>query len=187
MLRATMPYILLVYGVQIGLIVHCMRTGRNTIWIWVLLMLPMAGGLAYFAVEILPQLLGTRTARRTMRGVKNVIDPEKNLRQYETAARFQGGVANQQRLAEELVERGRAGEAIEIYRSALSGLYEHDPNLMSGLARAQFANQQPADARATLDSLIKQNPEFKSQDGHLLYARSLEGEGNIGKALDEFR
>ncbi len=68
----------------------------------------------------------------------------------------------------------RHAEAIEEYRRTLQGLYEHDPNLMLGLARAQFGARQPAEARATLDALIQHNPEFRSADGHLLYARALE-------------
>jgi len=65
-------------------------------------------------------------------------------------------------------------------------LYEQDPNLLLGLARAQFASGAFAEARATLDALIAHNPQFKSPDGHLLYARALEGEGNLDKALEEY-
>ena len=41
-------------------------------------------------------------------------------------------------------------------------------------------------ARRTLDELIQKNPEFKSADGHLLYARALEAEGELSKALSEY-
>ena len=40
--------------------------------------------------------------------------------------------------------------------------------------------------RETLDDLIEKNPEFKSADGHLLYARALEAEGDVAKALSEY-
>jgi len=69
----------------------------------------------------------------------------------------------------------------------LSGLYEHDPKLMMGLAQAQFAGGDAAGSRATLETLIAKNPEFKSPDGHLLFARALEAEGNTAKALEEYR
>jgi tetratricopeptide (TPR) repeat protein len=55
-----------------------------------------------------------------------------------------------------------------------------------GLAQAQFAAGSSAAARMTLDRLIAQNPDFKSPEGHLLYARALEGEGNLSKALEEY-
>ena len=40
-------------AVQAGLIVHVFKTGRNTLWIWAIALLPAAGSLAYIAVEIL--------------------------------------------------------------------------------------------------------------------------------------
>jgi hypothetical protein len=43
------------------------------------------------------------------------------------------------------------------------------------------------DARATLDDLIKHNPDFRSPDGHLLYARALHGEGQTARALEEYK
>ena len=180
-------YLLGSYILAACLIVHCMRTGRNTVWVWVMLMLPGFGGIAYIVAEILPELFGSRTAKRTLRGVKKALDPGQDLRRYQSAARLQGGVAAQQRYAEELVRQGRPGEAIDAYRQALKGLYEHDPGVMLGLAQAQFADARPADARQTLDELIRHNPDFKSPDGHLLYARALEAEGNAAKALEEYR
>lgn len=173
--------------VQAGLIIHCIKTGRNTIWIWALMLLPGAGALAYVAVEILPGLFGSRGAKRAVRGVRKALDPQQDLRRLESVARVQGGVATQQRYAEELVRQGRGAEAIAVYRQTLRGLYEHDPNLMLGLAQAQFAQGAFADSRTTLDELIARNPDFKSPAGHLLYARALEGEGNTTKALEEYR
>ena len=99
----------------------------------------LAGVIAYIAVEILPELFRSRTTRRALRGVRRALDPEQDLRRLENAARHSGGVASRQRYAEELLRQGRHAEAIGVYRQALTGLYEHDPNLMLGLARAQFA------------------------------------------------
>lgn len=183
-----MLLLLLPYIIQILLIVHVIRTGRNQLWIWVLLFVPFGlGALAYLGVEILPELLRGRTAQRTARGVRRAIDPTAELRRYENEARVTGNVASRQRYAEELVRHGRSPEAIAQYRQALSGLYEHDPNLMLGLAQAQFAADDAPGARATLDGLIRANPDFRSPTGHLLYARALEAEGNLGKALEEYR
>jgi hypothetical protein len=58
---------------------------------------------------------------------------------------------------------------------------------MLGLAQAQFGKGDAAGARATLDELIRLNPDFRSPVGHLLYARALETEGNVHKALEEYR
>ena len=172
---------------QAILIIHCIKTGRNQIWIWVLALLSYAGIIAYVAAELIPELLGSRTTRRTVRGVKQALDPEANLRRYESEARLGGNVASQQRYAEELLRHERATEAVEVFRGALKGLYAQDPDLLLGLARSQFAAGDAAGARATLDGLIAHHPQFKSPDGHLLYARALEAEGETTRALDEYR
>jgi hypothetical protein len=172
---------------QALLIVHVIKTGRNQIWIWVLALLSFAGVIAYLAAEVIPELLRSRTARRTVRGMKKAIDPGADLRRLESEARMTGGVASRQRYAEELARQGRHDEAIASYRQILTGLYEHDPNLMLGLAQAQFDKGDASAARATLDELIRHNPDFKSPQGHLLYARALETEGNIEKAIEEYR
>lgn len=173
--------------VQVLLIVHCIKTGRNTIWIWVLALLSYAGIIAYVAVELLPDLFRSRTAQRTARNMKKVLDPHAELRRYEAEARVGGNVASTQRYAEELTRQGRHDEAIAQFRKALTGLYEHDPNLMLGIARAQFGKGDAAGARQTLDDLIRLNPDFRSPEGHLLYARALEDEGNAAKALEEYK
>lgn len=172
--------------IQALLIVHCIKTGRNTIWIWVIALLSYAGILAYVAVELLPELLGSRGARRTARSIGKVLDPNADLRKYEAEAKVTGNVASQQRYADELIQQGRFDDAIAAYRAVLKGLYEHDPNLMLGMARAQFGKGDAAGARATLDDLIRLNPDFKSAEGHLLYARALETSGDAAKALQEY-
>ncbi|HEY6823030.1 MAG TPA: tetratricopeptide repeat protein [Steroidobacteraceae bacterium] len=183
-----MALLILLYVIQAGLIIHVIKTGRNQLWIWVLLLLPAGiGALAYLAVEIIPELLRSRTAQRTARGFRKALDPDADLRRYESEARIAGNVASRQRYAEELARHERFDEAIAQYRQSLSGLYEHDPNLMLGLAQAQFAKGDAPGARTTLDELIRLNPDFRSPVGHLLYARALEAEGNVAKALEEYR
>jgi hypothetical protein len=183
-----MLLLILSYVIQILLIVHVIRTGRSQLWIWVLLFAPFGvGAIAYLVVEILPGLFRSRTAQRTARGFRKALDPGADLRRYENEARVTGNVASHQRYAEELIRHARYDEAIAQYRLALTGLYEHDPNLMLGLAQAQFGKGDAAAARATLDELIQRNPDFRSPTGHLLYARALAAEGNVEKALEEYR
>ena len=135
-----MWFLILSLLIQAAFIVHVIKTGRNQLWIWVLIIpgIAQAGILAYIVVEILPGLLRSRTAQRTARGFRKAVDPGRELRRYENEARVGGNVASRQRYAEELVRHERYDEAIAQYRQALTGLYEHDPNLMLGIAQAQF-------------------------------------------------
>lgn len=177
---------ILTLAVQAGLIVHVVRSGRNTLWIWAIALLPAAGSLAYIAVEILPEVFGGRTARRTTAGVRRIIDPNRNLRQAAAEVEISGNVDARRRLAEELHARGQYAEAITTYEGGLKGVFEHDPTLLLGLAQAQFAAGSFAAARTSLERLIQHNPEFKSADGHLLYARALEAQDALDEAEHEY-
>lgn len=182
-----MAYALISILIQALLVVHCIKTGRNQIWIWVIVLLPIAGPLAYIAVELIPDVLRSQSTKRAVKGVSRALDPEKQLRAAADRARVSGNVATKQAYADELMKQGRAREAVEVYRESLTGLYVHDPKLLLGLAQAQFAAEDAAGARTTLDLLIAENPDFQSADGHLLYARAVEGEGNVDKALEEYK
>ncbi len=83
-------------------------------------------------------------------------------------------------------ERGRFARAIEVYQGGLQGIFEHDPTLLLGLARAQFASQDFAAARASLERLMQHNSEFKSADAGLLYARALEAQDALAEAEREY-
>ena len=174
---------------SLGMVVHCIKTGRNTIWVYVLVVMmsmPFVGAALYAGVEILPGLLRSRTSQRAMRGIRSTLDPEASLRRAEIDMRISGNVASRQKYADELVRLGRAEEAVPIYQNCLTGVFAEDPKLMLGYAHARFAAGDAAGARQTLDELIGKNPAFKSPDGHLLYARALEAEGNHEKALGEY-
>jgi hypothetical protein len=172
---------ILLIAIQAGLIVHVIKTGRNMLWILAIGLLPLVGSLAYVAVEILPAAFGGRTARRAKSGVQRIIDPDRDLRRASAEVEISGNVDARRRLAEELFERSQYDAAIDVYEGGLKGVFEHDPTLLQGLARAQFAKQDFAAARLTLERLTQHNPDFKSADAQLLYARTLEAED----ALDE--
>ncbi len=177
---------ILTIAVQACLIVHVIKTGRNTLWIWAIGLLPVAGSLAYLVVEILPALFAGRTARRTKAGIGRLIDPDRNLREAAAAVEVSGNVDARRRLGEEHRQRGQFAEAIAVYQGGLRGIFEHDPTLLLGLAQAQFAASDFAGARATLERLIEHNPDFKSPEGHLTYARSLEELGALDEAEYEY-
>ena len=68
----------------------------------------------------------------------------------------------------------------------LTGLYEHDPDMMLGLATAQFGDGDAAGCRRTLDALKEHNPDYSSAEGHLLYAKALEAGDDLDAALQEY-
>jgi hypothetical protein len=172
--------------VQIGLIIHVVRTGRATYWIFIILIAPGIGSLAYAIVELLPALSGNYRARSAVRGVRKTLDPGGNLRRLEKVHKLSGSVDATRHLAGELVDAGRYEDAIARYEDALSGLYEQDPDLLLGLATAEFGNDQFDEDRQTLERMKEHNPEYRSAEGHLIYARSVEACGDLEKAREEY-
>ena len=144
-----MSYFFLSLLVQVALVVHVIKTGRTTLWIWVLVLLPMVGSIAYVLVEILPGLLGSRATQGVLKGVRRAIDPNRELRQATVRAAIVDTVATKARLGAELTRRGDHAAAIATYRAGLRGIYEHDPTLLLGLAEAQFAAGDAPAARAS--------------------------------------
>jgi hypothetical protein len=174
------------YAVQLLCIVHVVRTGRPYYWIYILLFAPGLGGLAYFIAEMLPELLGTREARQAVGRARRAFDPEREYRMLADQLDTADTAENRKALAEESLRLGKIEQAIMLYRTALTGVHKDDPNIMHGLARAYFAAGDFASCTQTLDALRAANPKYHSGEAHLLYARSLEGQGRVDEALSEY-
>jgi len=171
---------------QLGLIVHVLKTGRNTTWVFILLFAPMIGGLAYFIVELLPEWTSSRGARQVRRNLSRVIDPSRNLRQASDQLAVADTVQNAMALAGECLRQEKFAEAKELYQRALRGIHADDPALLFGLAQAQFGLGDFAGVVSSLDELKAKNPSHTSADGHLLYARALENLGRTAEAIEEY-
>ncbi len=136
---------------------------------------------------VLPEMQNTRTGRRLKRGLKTLANPNADLNKYQQSYEMTDTLENKINLAQALIAKNSAEEAIALLLSGLQGLYEHDPQLLLLLANAYFVKGSGADAVATLERIMLHNPEFRSQEGHLLYARSLELSGDTIKAEDEYK
>ena len=177
---------ILIWLMQIALIIHVLKTGVSRFWILILIFMPLIGGLAYFIIELLPQFSGSLSGQRAVRSVKQTLNPGANLRQHEAAWNQSPNVDNGRRYAEALMDAGKTDEAEAIISGALKGLFESEPTLLLLKARLQFENERAAEAIQTLETLQEHNPDFRSADGHLLFARALETEGRIDDAIKEY-
>ena len=181
-----MPFIVLSIFIQVALVVHIVRTGRNYFWIWIVLIFPPVGPLAYIIVELLPDLGRSRFVRDMKRAVLNMIDPHRDVRLHSEALEVSATVENTIKLADTLRDKGDLPEALALYNRALTGLFATDTSLLLGKADILCRMGLFTTARETLDLLIKENPDFKSPDGHLLYATCLDAEGNEDAAMHEY-
>jgi hypothetical protein len=176
----------LVFGFQLLCLAHVMRTGRPGQWVFIIMGLPLAGCLAYLFMEILPDLRYNQAARQAVRDIGAVIDPERDLREKAQRVAEADTVEDRAALAEECLRRGRAADARQLFQSCLTGVHAADHALMLGLARAEFALDDHAGACATLERLRAAHPSLDCPDGHLLYARGKEEQGEIEEALTEY-
>lgn len=179
-------FLILSLLVQLALIVHIVKTGRNMTWIFVVLFAPLIGTLAYIIVELLPEWTGSRSGVKVRRKLVKIANPERTLesasRNYEAADTAQNAMA----LAAEYLQKGRFEEARDLYQRALRGVHEDDPALLLGLAHARFGMSDAAGTIETLDRLKARNPGYDSPDGHLLYARAKEQRGDVPAAIHEY-
>lgn len=182
-----MHFIVLSAILQIACIAHAVRSGRVQYWPIIILIGSFVGCLAYFLVEILPELRNSRATRRVVANVARAIDPEKRKRVIAAQLEVADTVQNRIRLAEECLQLGDYQNARVLYERCLSGPYADDPNFLLGRAHAEFGLGLHVETRATLEHLIAKHPDFRSNDGHLLYATTLEALGESSKALDEYR
>lgn len=181
-----MLYSILPLALMIICIVHAARNGYLIPWIFVIIFLPLIGSLIYLTIIVLPELARGPAARRFRLGATRAIDPHKDFRAARRDVEMVGSIDSKRTLAEQLVQRGAYAEAIELYRGALTGQFKDDPALLLGLARAQFLSGEGAGAQATLDALQAADPNFISQDAHLIYARALELQGKNEDAAMEY-
>jgi hypothetical protein len=181
-----MPIAGLLLVAQVFCAIHAGKTGRPYFWIMLILFVPMVGMITYFLVEILPDLARSRAARSAASGVIRRLDPDRGYREALRQVQIAGTIENRAVLAEQCLRCGRAEEAAALYSELMTGLHATDPDLMLGLARASFAQQDFAGAQAILEQLRAANPQYRSADGHLLYARCLEMQAKRDDALYEY-
>jgi hypothetical protein len=177
---------ILIWLIQLALIIHVLKTGRSRYWILVLFFMPFIGGVAYLIIELLPEFSGSIKGQRALRNVKQTLNPGADLRQTEAAWSQSPNVDNGRRYAQALLDSGKTDEAEDIINQALKGLFATEPTLLLLKAQLQFDKERTPEVIQTLESLQEHNPDFRSAEGHLLYARALETEDRIDDAIREY-
>jgi hypothetical protein len=177
---------LLIPLLQIVCVVHVVRTGRPYLWIYALIFLPGLGVAAYVIVEILPGLIGSRTARNFGSSAVGALDPGRELRHRRQALDEADTVDNRRLLAEALIAAGQHEEAMALYRGVLTGIHADDPGMLMGMARAAYGLGHYDLALDTVTKLGETNPRYQPVEAQLLHAMALEGLGRDDEAADDY-
>jgi hypothetical protein len=160
-----MPLLILSIIVQISLVIHIMKSGRNSIWIWIVVGMPFVGSIAYIAVELLPAFLGSHKGQKAKKDLSKILNPEKDFNDAMNNYSMTNTVKNTQDLAQECLYKEMYTEAKELYTKALIGQYKYDPTLLLGLAQSSFGLQAFQEVKETLNTLMKQTPNYEKTVG----------------------
>ncbi|MBI4725362.1 MAG: tetratricopeptide repeat protein [Rhodomicrobium sp.] len=172
--------------IAVGLAIHAMKTGRSQWWLFILLLVPLIGSLAYVAIELIPAMFQTRSAQKVRSNIGTMIDPDKEWRERVKQAELVDSADAKRALAEECERRGLWDDAIRLYKAAATGIFADDPAILLGLARAQLGSGDAAASLDTLHRLEEVQPNLRNQEAHLLHARALEALGRTDEALEEY-
>ncbi|MGF1622149.1 MAG: tetratricopeptide repeat protein [Rhodomicrobiaceae bacterium] len=173
--------------IGIGFAYHAHQTGRPQFWMFILLFMPLVGPLAYVLIELVPEMLSGRGARKIASGVGNLVDPDREWRRRYSDALGTDSVQTKKELAEECERRNMWAEAIQLYETAAQGIFADDKSLLFRLARAQFGAGNAAACLTTLDKLRHAHPDLTDQEAHLLYTRALESQNRLTEAAVEYQ
>ena len=183
-----MPAILIL-GVllHVVLLAQLLYRHRKGGWLLLILMLPGAGDLLYGLLTVWDAALRrARVPARSSATPAQVPDPARELRRRRAALAVADTLLNRLALALACLRHGRHGESAELFESLDAGECHDDPLILLGLARSRFGLQQFHASKRALDRLIAANAHFRSEAGHLLYARTLEALGDVQDALREY-
>ena len=181
-----MQFAVLLAAIDILLVIHAAKTGRFTPWGYVIMLLPGIGAAAYVIAELAPEWLGSYKGQKAQSNVISLIDPTRRYRLLKDNLETADTIANHAALGEECLTLGRYEEALALFTAVIGQLLGEEPGYFLGKARAEYGAGQPAAAIATLDTLRQTFPDKASAEGHLLYARALEGAGRDDEALAEY-
>jgi hypothetical protein len=165
--------------------VHAVRTGRPSWWLFILISAPLLGSIVYFFSEFLPEQRHSRGARRAVRAVEAILDPERALREAQLEYERTPSVANRAQLAKALQAKGRHAEALQHLQACCEGPYATDRAMLTALAQTALDAGQAKTARSALDRLFAAHADARTPDAALLHARALADSGDPG-ARDAF-
>ena len=174
-------YIVIVFQ-AIG-VIHALKTGRNQ-WIYLLIFLPLIGAIAYFFMELLPDLRrGTNT-----KGISKIVFPNNEIKEWERKVQMSDSVTNKLGLSNAYAAQQQYDKAIALSLECLNGYYAEDPAILMQLARQYFLNEQYLESIQYFNKLqSKSSTSLKTVEDELLYVRALAGAGETENAENGFR
>ncbi|MBS0334293.1 MAG: tetratricopeptide repeat protein [Proteobacteria bacterium] len=179
--------LILTYGLALLLCWHIVRTGRDTFWIWIVLMAPGLGSFIYIAMFVIPDLFRGKTARNVAKAARETLDPHREYREAKQACDETPTVRNQSRLAAAAMGMGHYAEAESLYRAAAQGVHADDPVLLLGLANALLELKRAPEALEVLERLGRDEAHGRTPSAALALGRAYEATGRMPEAEEAYQ
>lgn len=173
-------YYYIIIGLQIICVVHCLRKGTQTMWIWLIIFLPLIGCIAYIIMEI----LNRNSIQQVQSGMGNIIYAAGKIKKLEKQLEFSDTFNNRIMLADAYLSAGYTEKAIQLYETSLTGAFKDNEHVLIQLVTAYYEVQRYNDAIKAAKKVYN-NPAFHTH-GHVLYAMALNKIGEADLAEKEF-
>jgi hypothetical protein len=172
----------LVLALDVFCVIHMIRRGTLNRWIWLVIFLPMVGGLVYLYYEV----LANRRINTSKIDIGAVLNPSGRIKKLEDEVRFTDTFANKIKLADAYFASGQTDRAIELYESSLAGAFVENEYVMAQLIVAYYEKREYEKVIGLAKKLYKL-PKFARSKAYMLYAQALERTGNMEQAEAEFK
>lgn len=169
-------------ALQVICVIHCIRKGTKTQWIWLIVFVPVVGSIAYIFIE----MFSGREIHQVQSGIGSLINPAGSIRKLEENLRFSDTFNNRMALANAYLGTGQTDKAVELYESCYTGAFTENEDLLKQLVIAYSIQKRYKEVLPMAQKLYK-TPQFARSQAHLLYAIALEHTGNATQAEKEFR
>ncbi|HRI22493.1 MAG TPA: PLDc N-terminal domain-containing protein [Panacibacter sp.] len=167
---------------QVICVVHCLKKGKQTMWIWLIIFLPLIGCIAYIFME----MFKSSDLQKVQSGVGSVLNPNGNITKLEEQLRFSDTFNNRVSLADAYLSADHVDKAIALYESSLTGAFTENEHVLTQLIIAYFQKQRYQELISIANKVYKL-PQFPRSKAHLLYAMALENTGSKEMAEQEFK
>lgn len=168
---------------QVLCVLHCLRSGNQNRWIYLIIFLPFIGSIAYFFSEILPSL---RRSKKPQLDIVGLINPGSRIKKLEDQLKYSDTFNHRMELADAYLNNGLTEKAIDIYESSLKGAFAENEHAIMQLATAYYMMQRYTEAISLIAKVYK-TPQFARSRLHILYAKALEFTGKHDAAELEFK
>jgi hypothetical protein len=169
-----------VWLVQLGLIVHVLKTGRPYFWFWILFSAPVLGGIAYALVELAPDMRGVGGSLNWKPRAWRIRDLRAELEETDT-------VKLRLALASELLAARLPAEACQAAEDCLTGVWRDDPHTLAAVARYRLEAGKTAPALAAIEQIKIERDKMLAADVALLRGRALVAAGRHPEAQSTLR